>query len=410
MIKISADNARKGISFVFIVIGLIFWSGHSYFTVCTPILKVLMLLICAVGCIILSPYVKIHRKVTISNLFIWSIVVGALFSFFANYGKNIWLDPIMMVSVILIAYCITDRIPFGKFRYIYGNILAILTIIAIIVALLVNNGIEIPAFIYKNLQGRTYNTIWICTWSPEDSRLMGPFWEPGLLSSFLLFGLVLETIVFRFEKSRMWVLITLIAGILFSQSAAGYLLLLLVLFIWFQKSRKIHVIWDILAIIVFFIGLYFQDYLTLLLYQINPDVFWKLTTDSITGNTRFMSPIVCFKVFLDNPIFGNGLSLAIEKYNLLKTSVDSNMAIDALTSTNAFFMSAFGIWGISYTITWVVGIIRTKCSSILVRILLFLLIMVILNKEPHYNLMITYVLMFYLCKAEYAKDIASTVQ
>lgn len=403
-------NVRKKISFVFIVTGLLFWSGHSYFTVSTPSLKVFMLLICAIGCIILSPCIKIHKEITVANFFIGTTVIGAFLSFFLNYGKNIWLDPIMMLSIIFIANWITESVPLSKFRCIYGNTLAILTIIAIIVTLLVNNGIEIPAFIYENSQGRTYHTIWICTWLPGDKRLMGPFWEPGLFSSFLLFGLGLETIVFRFEKNRMWVVITLIVGILFSQSAAGYLLLLLELFIWFQRNRKLHAIWNIVVVVIILTGLYFQDYITLLLYEINPDVFWKLTTDSITGNTRYMSPIVCFKVFLENPVFGNGLSLAIEKYNLLKTTVGSNMTIDALTSTNVFFLSAFGLWGASYTIAWVAGIMKKKYLSIVVRMLLLVFFMIILNKEPHYNLMITYVVMFYLCKTKLTKETTDVVQ
>lgn len=106
----------------------------------------------------------------------------------------------------------------------------------------------------------------------------------------------------------------------------------------------------------------------------------------------------------DHDTVGNGLSLAIDRYNILKTAVDGNLAIDSLTTTNVFFLSAFGIWGIGYSIGWVVGIMKAGHFSIMTRLLLFILFMVILNKEPHYNLMITYVILFYLCKENFVID------
>lgn len=400
----TVKDIRSKTAFVFIAIGLLFCSGHSYSTVSSPSLKVVMLLLCAFGCFILSPYIKIQVSINTVSMIIGSIVIGSVLSFFLNWGENMWLDPIMMIGMMFIADLITERVSFARFRNVYGNTLASLTIVALLVAFLIDHGINIPVYIYENLRGQTYNTIWICTWISGDSRLMGPFWEPGLFSSFLLFGLVLETIIFQFEKKRTWVVVILIVGIIASQSTAGYLLLAFELFVWFQKSRKLHVIWDVVAIALILIGLYFQDYIALFLYGINQDIFWKLTTDSITSNTRIMSPVVCFKVFLENPIFGNGLSLAIDRYNILKTAVDGNLAIDSLTTTNVFFLSAFGIWGIGYSIGWVVGIMKAGHFSIMTRLLLFILFMVILNKEPHYNLMITYVILFYLCKENFVID------
>lgn len=388
------------IAYIFIAVGLLFWSGHSYFTVCTSTLKVLMLIICAIGCFILSPHIRINPKLNMVSILIWSIAIGSILSFLFNWGNNMWLDPVMMIATMLIANMITERVEFIQFRYIFGNTLAILTIVALIVAFLVDKGINIPAFIYENARGQRYNTIWICTWISNDSRLMGPFWEPGLFSSILIFALVLETVIFQFEKKRLWIILVLVVGVIASQSTAGYLLLVFELFIWFQKGRKLHLIWDVVTGILFLLGVYFQDYIALALYGFNQDIFWKLTTDSITGNTRLMSPGVCFKVFLENPLVGNGLSLAIDRYNILKSSIAGKFSIDSLTTTNIFFLSAFGIWGISYTISWIYGIMKKSNYSVITRVLLFVLFFIILNKEPHYNLMITYVMLFYLCKTK----------
>lgn len=388
------------IAYFLIVAGVLYCSGYSYSTVGSAWIKVVMIFLCALGCFIFKPGINIRKKIRVTpvNLTIFMLSIGAIFSYIFNFEKNVWLDPIMLIATLEVANILTDKISFSRFIDIYGITLSLIVIVAIGINIVLNLGLNIPSYIYTNLRGQTFNTIWICTWVVGDNRIMGPFWEPGLFSTFLIIGLFFEVIINNAKKSRLWVIFTLIVGIILSQSAAGYLLLVLILYLWFHKGRKIKIIWDIITITLICLVVYFQDYISFLLYEMNQDVFWKLIEDSITANTRQFSPVICFQIFMENPLVGNGLSLAIERYNVLKNTV-----VDSLTSTNVFFLSAFGIWGISYTICWIEAFLKQKQYSITFRMLLLLLFGIILNKEPHYNLMLTYIVLFYLVKDTFTR-------
>lgn len=126
--------------------------------------------------------------------------------------------------------------------------------------------------------------------------------------------------------------------------------------------------------------------------QINPTLFWKLgDADAVTKLTRLQSPSVCWDLFSANPFFGLGYGDALEAYS---TVAASSATIDSLTTTSFFQLAAFGIsgfamWGI--TIYALTGTGRLPLSS---GIMLVLLFVIIINKEPHTASVMTYILLF----------------
>ena len=144
-----------------------------------------------------------------------------------------------------------------------------------------------------------------------------------------------------------------------------------------------------MALIVFF-----SNQIIEMLVDWKYEVFWKLAEQTMTFNTRLFSPIACLRIFLQSPLTGLGMSYATAQYNLYK----SVLGMDALTSTSAFMLAAFGIWGIAYTVFLCRGAWRQRQFSVITRILLCALLFMIVNKEPHTSILFTYIMMFYLNK------------
>jgi hypothetical protein len=66
-----------------------------------------------------------------------------------------------------------------------------------------------------------------------------------------------------------------------------------------------------------------------------------------------------------------------------------------LTSTSAFLLAAFGIWGASYTLHWIAAVLKQRAMPVMIRSFILVMVLCIVNKEPHYSMLMTYCIMFY---------------
>ena len=96
-----------------------------------------------------------------------------------------------------------------------------------------------------------------------------------------------------------------------------------------------------------------------------------------------------FKVFLKSPILGHGISEAAYLYN-----IEGKNLLIAQTSTTVFYMAATGILGVLYTVMPIAAIIKNKGKGVLLKILIIFAFLMIINKEPHYRLALSYLFMF----------------
>lgn len=390
-------DVRIGVilGFALVMISGIYLSGHSYSIIAGAAVKFVMLIAGFVGCLIIGKP-KEPLRLTLPIVMMIAIGLSAFATLLIYRGANTAFDPILLIGIMVFAYMFTRRIPFTSFARLFSGLLFGLTCIAIIVWVLNEANVDIPNYSYVSPSGATYNTIWICTWMQDSNRFMGPFWESGLYASFAVLAILLET-CFTGRRARRPFVVVLLIGIGLSMSTAGYLLAVLVLYIAFRKDRKISIVWDMATLIFVIVGFSYSDQLLQLLYSINPDVFWKMVEGGITTSTRIFSPLACLQVFSENPITGLGMSLATEQYNMLKPVFN----IDSLTSTSAFMLAAFGILGVTYTIILACAAYRQKARfSPMTCIFIFVLLFLIVNKEPHFNLFFTYVVLFYLCKVD----------
>lgn len=390
---------RKHIAYIILACSTVYLSGLSYANVASSIVDVIMIFLGFIGCVLLQPQIKIPQTIDANGIFVLCIAIGSILSYIIFHNQNMWLDPLIVLGEIGLAYMIEQRISFRKFAQLYSNLLALLSGIAILILLLNRIGINIPNFEYTGIDGiTTYHTIWLCTWSDSaigQGSVMGPFWEPGLYSSMAIYALLCEG-CFTGQKPRKVLMAIVLVGIFLSHSTAGYILAVLALYIIVFQSKAHRMLFDIIALLIILIIFFFSDRIVEVLVRWDPDVFWKIAEQSMTVDTRLYSPIACLQVFLQSPMTGLGMSYATSQYNLYKAVY----GMDALTSTSAFMMAAFGVFGIAYTAFLCRGVWRQRRFGFAARVLLLTLFLLIVNKEPHTSILFTYIMMFYLNKSE----------
>ena len=391
VISLSINKIKRDIGLLCIIAGCAYLSGYAYSIVGGAEMKIVALGISALGCLLVRPSIKLPGRITLAGILIGGIATGSIMSFLLFSDQNLWLDPVILVSRILIAFMITERIRFNKFAEKFSTVMCILTICALFIWILVKLKYNVPCFSYIGLNGSQYHTIWLCTWMENSDRLMGPFWEPGLYASFAILGILCEG-CFRGKPIRLGNIFILLSGILLSQSTAGYILAIMAIYVVFRKNVR-NFVWNFIIVLAILFVLFGNRWIIEIISQINPGIFGKLVEENISANTRMLSPLVCMNLFWESPFTGLGMSYSIAQYNLYKPVYH----IDSLTSTTTFMLSAFGIWGISYTVVTIAGIWRLHLPAIS-KCVILLIFMLIVNKEPHYSIMLTYIFIFYFCK------------
>lgn len=384
-------------SALIISISLFFLSGSAFYIVSSTTTKIIFLFIMFVGIFLYNFHYKLKFTLRLdsSSLFLLFIVLGMSLSQILYWNNNPILEYIMFLFRILLAYYLSKKIKRSVFSKNFCFLMGVIVIVSIFVHFLIQFNIPVPNYTFIGANGLIHHSIGVSTWNEPFNELCGPFWEKGVFCSVMLYTIILES-YFTNEKPRKWIIVSMIIGIILSASTAGYLLLFIVIYIWFIKTKKNASFIDLITIVAIIFLIVFSDEILLILNDINPKIFGKIVDQTLSTQTRLNSPLVCLLIFLKNPITGFGRNYAIDIYNSYKVF----FRMDSLTSTSAYMLSSFGIFGLSYTWFLFRGVFNQKNFSKLFRILMFLLLFLIVNKEPHTSIFLTYVIMFYLNQKE----------
>lgn len=306
---------------------------------------------------------------------------------------------IRMLLLITFSFLFTFYFEFEYFADIFTKLMAFITLISIFFYFATNIfGLRFDTSIFTNVNGTEYNNYYYIFFSmtrfPE--RVIGIFWEPGLYSSFIIFAIIIE-IVYKKNTNYKKVVLFFI-GILIAQStSAMFLLLPLLILIISDRIKGKYKVLLMFTLPVLFLMLYiYGDYLIEQLYYWKPSLFEKVYSSTRTTTTRLYSPLLNFQIFLSRPIFGIGFKNANVYYSELMAY--QNDVIGAQTSTSLYMMASLGIFGLSYTLFPLIGISRNKSLDALKRICVAIIMILIINKEPHNQLAFTWCLMFYFLK------------
>ena len=160
-----------------------------------------------------------------------------------------------------------------------------------------------------------------------------------------------------------------------------------------KKTTTINIVIEIIALctVILLIANY-QNIINQLKLG-NNDVISRLLLENIDDESRVHAIEHNLKMFSKSPIFGVG---TVEASNKVQYVAD--------TSTSTYLLSIFGIFGGLYTLYWIIGILKIKNINIIARLFLLIIVLIILNKEPHQNILLTWCFMFFGLKNALKKE------
>ncbi|MGD6831877.1 hypothetical protein ACQCT5_06920 [Sutcliffiella halmapala] len=321
-----------------------------------------------------------------------------VFSFIVNMeiaSMNLYLHYLLSLVFVFSLVVILD---FDRFVVSFLLLMKWITVISLIMFFLIEYlGIVFDFNLIENINGRMYFDA-ILYFYPQyglAARNQALFWEPGLFASFLIIAMVFE-ICFKKEKISKLNMVIFFIGLATAQSTAGFVLFLLVIILLISKNKKnssLIIIYLFILLLGTLLLIFYRD-VVLFLSQFSPELFNKLIYEGGFESTRFSAPLVNLNIFFSNPLFGVGLGSATRLF----TDLGAMYGVFSQTSTSTFFLAALGFSGIFYTIFWVYSILNLKRLNSLSRFIILTIFLIILNKEPHYSILVTNCILFYFLK------------
>lgn len=393
--KIKIIDIVKVLTMIYSIITIVYNSGYLLSTTDKDIGIYLLMPITFIFTTISLYYIAKNRRITLSNIAMLIMFFLYINTLLINQELSNIKLYINYFSMLIFAYSLTQIISFDKFIKIYTSVIKIITIISLVVYSLTNYfDIKLTLPIIQNANNiEIYNGILFFVPLHSATRNQALFWEPGLFSTFLIIAMIFE-ISFKEDKINLISMVIFTFGLLTTKSTAGYILYLFIIILWADKYVKISkILVNIYTILLVLIYAFYEQIINGLI-RINPLLFNKFLENGSTLTTRKEAPILNLEIFSQNIFAGAGLS------NSTKIFIEQSrlFGIDSQTSTSTFFMASLGILGVSYTLFWILSILNMKNKSLISKSIILLVFMIILNKEPHSSILITYCILFFFIK------------
>lgn len=299
-----------------------------------------------------------------------------------------------LLATIYLAYEITERIDSRNLVTLYNRLMTAVTIIALVGYFAVNVlgvGKGFPSF--TNINGEVYRGFILFNFIERlPQRNCAFFWEPGLFATALTFALIFELIYV--EEKKLLRIVLFVAGILTANSTAGYVMLALLIVLASMKlkpkQRAVRILlsaFQILIVVIAIISFLNLDKILIASGLSQNKSFAKLMSSNLSESQRGRAIQDSFTSFLESPIWGNGA-----------VKISQNMSYVADTATSIYAMSIFGFLGCGYSVFYIVGILRQRRVGLMTRLVLLVIVFGTLNKEPHIDLLFTWIFGFFLLK------------
>lgn len=320
-------------------------------------------------------------------LFSVMILITAIASNYSTFYLRIF-------ATIYVAYEISEKVDGSILIDVYIKFMTFVTVLALAGYFAVNVlglGDKLPKF--TNLNDVAYRGILLFNYIERiPERNCALFWEPGLFATALTFALIFEMIYVNHKSIPRMILF--VAGIITANSTAGYVMLAL-LFVLASlkiepKQKLLKVLLSFIQIMVVIIAIVTflnLDKILLASGLSQNEMFAKLMSGTLSESQRGRAVQDSFSLFLDSPIWGNGI---------VKISQSMNYIAD--TATSIYAMSIFGFLGCGYSLFFIVGGLKQRRVNLMTRVVLIIIILGILNKEPHIDMLFTWIFGFFLLK------------
>lgn len=298
--------------------------------------KSIGLMLFMVICIFSKKYILGKEQLAISKqyLSIISILLICIgISMFLNFDmvNGNFLTVLKIIQGVLLVLCIQK----DDFKYIYSKIMAFLGLYSLIVSyILINTSVKnIVPVCYNSTGLKFFNFGLSFVLDASGSfgmRNYGIFTEPAMYTCFLIPALIFE--VSNREKARMWVIISLSVTALSTFSPVALICTSILLGVFFLYKNSIKIQKKI------FLGLCLFLLITIFYTSGEYDVIIKNIAEKFNqiknfDNSRFDSILINLELWLNRPLFGNGITGVTITTDILGSN----------TSTTTAFLAAYGI-------------------------------------------------------------------
>ena len=348
------------------------------------------------GCVLLLLLPDAEKSTPALQVGVLVFTIPVVLSAIGNLDYSNVANSLSLLAVVVLAYLSVRKVGALRICRLFVRLICATAGVALVLwALTVLLGANLPLPVFENINGIHYKTIFIASQYADTfadvSKSMGFFWEGGIFASYLLLAVAVEFMVE--EKPSKTRLVLLIVTLFTTGSTAGCLLLPLALAVGLLKrgGRGRLAIASLIVLLV--VGV-FANYSSIVdaLMKVDSSLFWKLgDAQAVTKLTRLQSPEVCWNLFVANPILGMGYGDALESYSV---AIAGSSSIDSLTTTSFFQLAAFGVAGFTMWAMTIYALVGNRCLPVSGSLVLALLFVLILNKEPHTASTLTYILLF----------------
>ena len=393
----------KVLKILFFSFAILYNSGYALVTVYSRNISILILAALSFVLVCLILLEKKYKKPLqpIHLIFLTMMGILLLFSTCLNFTKSEIGYSVRIFLILINSYMFTILIDFKTISYYFRKAMFIIALVSLVGFFMV---FAAKFKIYRylptaiNSNGVTYYNGLILFFGGHAPTVLvrnfGAFWEPGIYGSYLIIAMFLQMLA---DKNRInWVrqgVFTL--AIITTFSTASFIILPFVALGYFFRSKNKQferTAFFILILSFLAIILVNFDVIKYYLAQTLPSVFGKLVDATASGDTRLYSPLANWAILRDNSYIGLGFTKADILYSL---KIKDYLSFGAQTSTSFYMMAVFGPLGIIYTLAFIYGISKQKSLSIFTKISFILVLLIVVNKEPHTYFLFTYMLIFY---------------
>ncbi len=312
------------------------------------------------------------------------------------------LGYIFRCVLIFFSFFITQIFSIEVFAKMFNKIICFLSFISIICFFI--EAIDHSFFSFAprvyNISGYGFQNLFLYIQSDAGFSLRnyGIYREPGVFQIFIIVALLFE--IYCFKQIDIKRIIVLSITLLTTLSTTGVIAFIvwIILFLFknklFVKTIRIKYIVCLMVMVSLLVGL--------LLFSFNSffdTVFGKFNLENASFLARLSSVVVNIKIWVENPVFGVGLT---NVENLYIQESNNIFGVFIKDNTNTILVQ-YAVFGMLFGILWTLGYLKAACAlgkSKIERILIFLIIIILsvgedLSFSPLGNVLMIYGLMYF---------------
>lgn len=356
------------------------------------------ILLTTLGVFFISGIRRINSRTAVRTSAVLCVVMCALVLITGVINSDLRTGYFYKCAIFMLSCLFVQKFSFEEFANVFEKIMFFFAVTSAFCTGLATINRSVFSFLpifYNSAENGFYNLL-ICMIpvTGETIRNYSIFREPGVYQMFLILGLIFHT--YYGKKFKIYKLVIYLAALVLTYSTTGYFAVIIYMLLYlvkgnqkFSQAEKKYI-----AVFLMIAGLIFLSLKTDLLSS-EGVVFDKLNNmKRHTTIARFASVFVNIDMWLEKPIFGNGLISVEYKFPQLCLI---RYGYGSPDNTNTLF-NELATYGLLYTVIFVIGyvkLVKRFSKRKIEQVMIGLIFMVLLSGEKLTFSPIIYVLMFY---------------